>query len=166
MEINNSLASIQETEGILTHLGVQPIIIQAFLMIVVVFIIGYVFLFPVLRSIQKMNSSNSAEISKTDADTLVWSNLKETLEFHIKEVENSREENRRLYDLIKEMQIRLKKLEDIEMDFIKLKKKLNEKDLLISLQYEQLKSKDMQILELIERIKNLEDIVNPRNNLL
>ena len=165
MEINNSLASIQETEGILTHLGVQPIIIQVLLMIVVVFIIGYVFLFPVLRSIQKMNSNNSAEISKTDADTLVWSNLKETLEFHIKEVENSREENRRLYDLIKEMQIRLKKLEDIEIDFIKLKKKLNEKDQLISFQYEQLKSKDIQILELIDRIKNLEDLINHRHTL-
>ena len=152
MDVNASLNTIHETEGILTGLGVHPLVTNGIILLIVIFVIGYFFLFPMLKSIQKMNSSNNAEISKTDADAMAWSNLKETIEFQAKEVENSREENRRLYDLIKLLENRIKKLEDIELDIIKLKTKLNEKDQLISLQYEEIKSKDIQILELMDRL--------------
>ena len=156
MDVNNSLTTLYGTEGILTQLGVHPLIAQAVILAIVLLILGQFFIFPLLKSIQKMNSSNTAEISKTDADALVWSNIKETVEFQSKEVENSREENRRLYDLIKLLEDRIKKLEDIEMDFIKLKKRLNEKDQLIAMQYEELKTKDIQILALNDRVKTLE----------
>jgi len=161
MDVNNSLTAIHETEGILTQLGVHPLIAQSVILLIILLLLGYFFIFPLLRSIQKMNSSNTAEISKTDADTLVWSNIKETVKFQSKEVENSREENRRLFEQIKLLENRIKKLEDIEMDFIKLKKKLNEKDQLIILQYEELKSKDIQILALTDRVKTLEEIMSP-----
>jgi predicted RNase H-like nuclease (RuvC/YqgF family) len=118
---------------------------------------------PVIHVIRKINSNELAAVKRNEAEITLYQQLKEQLEINKRELDEALRENRRLWDIIRDLEARLKRVEQIESNFEKLRRKLDEKDTIIrerdleidSLK-EQLRAKEEKIRELEIRVAHLE----------
>lgn len=132
--------------SVLEHLAIVAGIVAAFAGIV----------WPMSMVIQKFNSDKDASVKRNQAEITLYEQLKDQLEINRRSLDDALKENRRLWDIIRDLESRLKRLEQIEMDFEGIRRKLDEKDLIISQRDSEIGDlrKQLQIKE--ERIKDLE----------
>ena len=107
---------------------------------------------PIMKLVRLWNSDRSSN-SKDSAESFLYTHLKEQIEENKKDLAKSKEENERLWNMIRDLETRLKRLEDFESANAKLKIKLNEKDDVI-------RKKDQMIDELRKELKSSNDLVN------
>ena len=86
---------------------------------------------PIVKMIQKTNSETNTVINKNDTESYLYQHLKEQIENQKRELDRAKEENTRLWEMIKGLEARLSKLEHIERNFDELKLKLTAKDEII-----------------------------------
>jgi len=83
---------------------------------------------PIIKMIQKTNSENNNQINRNDTESYLYQHLKEQIENQKQELALARDENNRLWEMIKGLEARLCKLEHLERNFDELKVSLNIKD--------------------------------------
>jgi predicted RNase H-like nuclease (RuvC/YqgF family) len=111
---------------------------------------------PIIQVLRKFNIEKDSAIERYKAEITLYEQLREQIEVYKRELDEALCENRRLWDIIKNLEGRLKKIEEIEMDLDKLRNKLNEKDEIISRRDHEI-SELREMLEIKERkIKELE----------
>jgi cell shape-determining protein MreC len=86
-------------------------------------------LFLYLRRIQKTSEVTN---SKSDAESLLYEHLKDQLELQKIELERYRDENNRLWEMIRGLEQRLLRVENLELDLTAVREKLREKELHIN----------------------------------
>lgn len=140
-----TLLKIKDT---IIELGVQPDVAK-FLISVLIISIAF---FPIAFLFQKLfsafGSKQDLEKEKSESERIIWASMKDSIQFHTTELEKTRAENTTLYELIKKLELRIKKLENVEHNFERLKIKLEEKDRIIAEQYKIILEQNVKIQQL------------------
>ncbi len=111
---------------------------------------------PIIQVIRKFSSDKDAAIRRNQAEITLYQQLKEQLEINKKNLDEALRENRRLWEIIKDLQSRLEKIEQIESNFEKIRRKLDHKDMIISQRNAEIAELRNQLQAKDEKIKNLE----------
>ena len=86
---------------------------------------------PIVKMIQKANSETNTVINKNDIESYLYQHLKEQIENQKRELDRAKDENTRLWEMIKGLEARLSKLEHFERNFEELKVQLLDKNAII-----------------------------------
>jgi predicted RNase H-like nuclease (RuvC/YqgF family) len=140
-------------------------VIEIFTVIAGIVVAATGIVWPIIQVLRKFNIEKDSAIERHKAEITLYEQLREQIEVYKKELDEALYENRRLWDIIKDLESRLKKIEEVEMDLNKLRKKLNEKDEIISRRdheiselREMLETKEKKIKELEIRVVHLESL--------
>lgn len=148
-----------DTIGIVSSLASSEIsanMIEIFVAVggIVAAIAGIVW--PMVQVIRKFNSDKDAAIQRNEAEITLYEQLKEQLETNKRELDEALRENRRLWEIIRDLESRLKKIEEIEMNFDNLRQKIEEKDQIISMRDSEINNLKFQLQIKEEKIRDLE----------
>lgn len=120
---------------------------------------------PIIQVIRKFSSDKDVATRRNEAEITLYEQLKEQLEINKKHLDEALHENRRLWEIIRDLESRLKKIEQLETNFDKIRKKLDEKDAIISQRdaeisdlRRQLQTKEDKIRDLEIRVAHLENL--------
>jgi len=83
---------------------------------------------PIISFLKKIQTASNAEASKAGAESTLYGHLKDQLELQKKELEHYKDENNRLWEMIRGLEQRLQKIETLERDLSSLKRNLDDKD--------------------------------------
>jgi predicted RNase H-like nuclease (RuvC/YqgF family) len=120
---------------------------------------------PVIQIVRKFSSDKDAALRRNEAEITLYEQLRDQLELYKKSLDDTHNENRRLWEIIRDLEGRLKKIEHIEAEIEELQKKLEEKDAALSRKdaeiislSQQLKAKEEKIKDLEVRVAHLESL--------
>jgi predicted RNase H-like nuclease (RuvC/YqgF family) len=111
---------------------------------------------PIIQTIRKFSSDKNAALKKNEAEITLYNQLKEQLETYKKSLDEARNENQHLWEIIRDLENRLKKVEHIESEIEILQKKLEEKDVALSRKDSEIFQLSAQLKEKEEKIRDLE----------
>ena len=119
--------------------------------------------FPIMKLV-RVYSSDKVASQKDSSESFLYQHLKEQIEQNKIELESAKEENKRLWNIIHELESRLKRLEQFEESYDRLKRKLDVKDEEIAIRDKKIdfleaevQKRDLQICSLTGRMAALEE---------
>lgn len=139
------LETLLKIKDTIVDLGVHPEIARFTISVLIISIAFLPIAFLFQKLFKSFGSKQDLEKEKAESEKIIWSSMKESIQFHTSELEKARSENGKLYNLIRQLEERIKKLEDIEHNFERLKIKLEEKDRTIAAQYQTILEQNVQI---------------------
>jgi len=134
-------------------------ITQPFALFLGVVVSAIVLGLPIVSFLKKIQNASNAEASKAVAESSLYGHLKEQLELQKKELEHYKDENNRLWEMIRALEQRLQKIETLEHDLTSLKRKLDDKDTQISSLHNIIEQLNQEIVIKNARIQMLEQHV-------
>jgi cell shape-determining protein MreC len=112
--------------------------------------------YPVVKMIKRFISDKDTEITKSEAESLLYAHLVEQITETKEEFNKSRSENVQLWEIIRKLEARISRLEVLRAEYELLKKILASKEAEIVTKNSQIANLEKEISRLEERILDLE----------